>query len=78
MMTAILYLILIISSVIIASFTTEHFWQMYNRGCYRHKDTGYETEDYYIIPQYRKPYRYPLTFFKSYPEPHMAHYDTTF
>lgn len=48
-------------------------WVIYKQLPYGHLDTASEPVNFYIKPRYRKPYRYPFQFHKSYPVPHLSH-----
>jgi len=50
----------------------EH-WANYRTRYYDYARTGTDPLIYYAKPIYRKPYRWPFTFFKSYPYPHMSY-----
>lgn len=58
----------------IVSNKLEHF-RSYIQPTYKHVKTGSEPMGFYVHPRYRKPYRWPFTFYKSYPYPHMSPYD---
>jgi hypothetical protein len=49
-------------------------WANYQTPYYDYALTGNDPLIYYTKPMYRRPYRYPFTFFKSYPYPHMSYY----
>ena len=50
-------------------------WEIYHRLPYNHMDTGSKPLNFYRRDTYRKPYRYPVTFTKSYPIVHESHYN---
>ena len=50
-------------------------WQNYKSTQFNWISTGSEPLEYYHYPQYRAPYMYPFTFFKSYPQPHYSNYE---
>ncbi len=53
---------------------SEHF-SMYKRNPYEYYETGGSPLNFYEFPIYRKPYMYPQQFYKSYPIPHLSHYE---
>lgn len=48
-------------------------FQTYIQKPYNFIKTGSDPLSFYRRDRYRKPYRYPFKFFKSYPVPHMSH-----
>ena len=50
-------------------------WANYRTSYYDFARTGNDQLIFYNKPVYRKPYRWPFTFFKSYPYPHMSYYE---
>ena len=48
-------------------------WVIYKQLPYGYLDTASEPVNFYIKPRYRKPYRYPFQFHKSYPVHHLSH-----
>ena len=51
-------------------------WQTYIRSFFI-RDTGRDPLYFYQLVRYRKPYRWPFQFYKSYPYPHMSYYEGT-
>ena len=54
---------------------TKENWQTYKQLPFKSVDTGADPLYYYPMKQYRKPYRWPLTFYQSYPYSHMTAFD---
>jgi hypothetical protein len=54
-------------------FTIKEQFQTYIQHPYNYVKTGSDPVNFYRLDRYRKPYRYPFKYFKSYPVPHMAH-----
>ena len=52
----------------------EH-WEIYKQKPYGYLKTGASPLQYYQQVRYRKPYRYPYQFRKSYPVDHMSYWD---
>lgn len=50
-------------------------WANYVTPYYDYVKTGSDPLMYYAKPIYRKPYRYPFQFYKSYPYPHLSYYE---
>ena len=50
-------------------------WANYRTPYYDYARTGNDPLMFYTKPVYRKPYRWPFTFYKSYPYPHMTYYE---
>lgn len=48
-------------------------WEVYQQKPYGHIKTGTAPLNYYQMPRYRKPYRYPFMFRKSYPVNHLSY-----
>ena len=48
-------------------------WANYRQLPYGYVKTGSSPLSYYERPRYRKPYRYPFTFEKTYPVKHQSH-----
>lgn len=48
-------------------------WVIYKQLPYKHLKTASEPVNFYKQSRYRKPYRYPFKFYKSYPVPHLSH-----
>ena len=48
-------------------------WEIYKQLPYEHIKTGSKPLNYYVKTRFRKPYRYPFQFYKSYPVPHLSH-----
>ncbi len=76
---SILYMILLLVIIVGVYLYTqksdrEHF-SMYKRNPYEYYETGGSPLNFYDFPIYRKPYMYPQQFYKSYPLPHLSHYE---
>ena len=54
--------------------TIENF-QSYIQNPYNYIKTGADPLTFYSLPRYRKPYRFPFKFHKSYPYPHLSPYE---
>ena len=50
-------------------------WEIYKQLPYDYIKTGSTPMNYYTHNKFRKPYRYPFTFMKSYPVNHLSHLD---
>lgn len=50
-------------------------WVDYIRAPYNEIESGTDPLQFYRRDRYRKPYRYPFTFYQSYPSPHMRYGD---
>lgn len=50
-------------------------WEVYKQKPFGHINTGGKPISFYERPRYRKPYRYPFQFKKTYPIDHMSHLD---
>lgn len=48
-------------------------WEVYKQKNYKHIRTGRIPLKFYTHNHYRKPYRHPFQFIKSYPIPHLSH-----
>ena len=48
-------------------------WVNYKQKPYNYIKTGSKPVNFYERPRYRKPYRYPFQFRKSYPVDHMSY-----
>ena len=48
-------------------------WEVYKQKPFNYMTTGVDPLYYKQVPTYRLPYRYPFTFFQSFPVPHMRH-----
>jgi len=75
-----LYRSLIIIAVILAVIWYGHRairegWVTYVRSPYNEMESGTDPIQTYRRDRYRKPYRYPYTFYQSYPYPHMRYGD---
>ena len=50
-------------------------WKMYQELPLGNIKTGSSPLSYYEFNRYRKPYRYPVCYMKSYPIQHCSHFD---
>ena len=50
-------------------------WANYIRAPYNEMESGTDPLQFYRRDRYRKPYRFPFTFYQSYPAPHMRYGD---
>jgi hypothetical protein len=68
----IIFVVLIIMIIFGAKPLTEQ-WTTYIKPPFNHVATGQSPLAHYAKYRYRLPYRYPFTFYKSYPFPHQSH-----
>lgn len=70
--TIILLLLIFVISIYIKD--SEKFvpYETLPRTDFNYWRTGSQPLNFYKLPLYRKPYRFPFRFFKSYPIPHMS------
>lgn len=68
---------LIIIFLIICSLnpTVLENWELYKHPHYKHIKSGRKPLNFYQHNHYRKPYRYPFQFIKSYPIQHLSHHE---
>jgi len=73
-----LILLVLVAAVLAMTFgrKTLEGWQVYQQKPFQWMDTGADPMYYYPMKQFRLPYRWPLTFYQSYPYPHMANFDS--
>jgi len=61
--------------IILNKDTIEENWQNYVREPYKWVSTGSNPLSFYERPCYRKPYRYPYKFYKTYPLNNVSYYE---
>ena len=76
-MTHTIFLILLIIFLLICVYNPSVLenWEIYKQKPYKHIKTGRKPINYYLHKRFRKPYRYPFQFIKSYPIDHLSHLD---
>ena len=74
-LTQITLVILIVCFILICFFKPGALenWEVYKQKPYNFVKTGSSPLTFYPRPRYRKPYRYPFQFRKSYPIDHMSY-----
>ena len=73
-MNYILIAFLIFVAFIVFSQYSEHY-ATYTMRPYNYIKTGTDPLFFYRRDRFRKPYNYPIQFYKSYPTPHMSYFD---
>ena len=69
----ILLMIVIVFGMIYNPINVNERWMNYVLKPYNYMLTGRDPPYYYRRDLYKKPYRYPYQFFKSYPFPHLSY-----
>jgi hypothetical protein len=72
----IIIICLIIGYVIFQKYNLLEQFVPYKKKPYDEWDTGSTPLNYYTLPIYTPPYRYPFKYYTSYPYPYMRNYPT--
>jgi hypothetical protein len=72
----ILLIILILAFIIIYAYSNiNESWEVYKQKPLGYVKSGSQPLNFYALPRYRKPYRYPFQFTKTAPIEHQSHLD---
>ena len=72
--TIILILIILVLSYFLSRDNNYEHWQSYNQKPFNYIKNGSSPLSFYIRNRYKKPYRYPYKYYKSYPYPNMSNF----
>ncbi len=72
--TILLLLLIIILLSVACSKKYREGWQSYNQTPYNYVKTGSSPLNFYIRNRYKKPFRHPYKYKKSYPYPNISYY----
>ena len=70
-----LFLIIIFLLIIYFKPSVLENWDLYKTKHYKYIKTGSKSINLYQHKLYRKPYRHPFHFVKTYPMPHLSHFN---